>query len=140
MNTTPTFRAVLEDLNRPALTILPPVDPIPATRTKARTLVAPAQSLITLSVIDRVVAAAYGISVQDIHGRSRRQEIAGARQIAMFLAREMTPLSLAQIGSHYGRDHSTIVHAHQTVSGYADVYPDLRVTIHDLRCKIQEPL
>jgi chromosomal replication initiator protein len=51
--------------------------------------------------------------------RDRSPKVAMARQIAMYLARELTDVSLPEIGRGFGRDHSTVVHAHKRIA--ADV-------------------
>ena len=52
------------------------------------------------------------ISERQILGKSRTMEVALARQLAMFLSKELTTASLANIGIHIGgRDHSTVIHA-----------------------------
>ena len=57
-------------------------------------------------------AAAYGYSVEDLQGPSRKQPLARCRQVAMSLCREHTDLSLPKIGAHFGsRDHTTVMHA-----------------------------
>ena len=59
-----------------------------------------------------VTAAAFGYSIEDMQGPSRRQPLVLARQIAMYLCRELTDLSLPKIGRLYGgRDHTTVMHA-----------------------------
>ena len=51
-----------------------------------------------------------------LRAKTRKQEIVNARQIAMYLAKEMTNCSLKTIGLHFGgRDHSTVIHAYQSV-------------------------
>lgn len=64
-----------------------------------------------------VVANYFDVSVDDLYGQSRTQDIAFARQIAMYLCRDLTPLSLPKIGQLFGgRDHSTVIYAHKKVS------------------------
>ncbi len=59
-----------------------------------------------------VVCKDYGVRITDLQGRKRTQSIAFPRQVAMFLARKLTPLSLEEIGGHFGgRDHSTVLYA-----------------------------
>ncbi len=59
-----------------------------------------------------VTAAAYGYTVDDLQGPSRKQPLARCRQVAMYLCREHTDLSLPKIGAHFGsRDHTTVMHA-----------------------------
>ncbi len=62
-------------------------------------------------VMDRV-AARYGLPLVDLTGPSRKQPLAAKRQIAMYLCRELTNLSLPKIGAAFGgRDHTTVIHA-----------------------------
>jgi len=58
----------------------------------------------------------FNISVDDLGGPTRAQQIAIARQIAMYLCRELTPLSLPKIGQLFGRDHTTVMYAHKKVA------------------------
>ena len=62
--------------------------------------------------IIRATAASYGFSVDDLEGSSRRQPLVLSRQVAMYLCRELTDLSLPKIGNLFGgRDHTTVMHA-----------------------------
>lgn len=66
--------------------------------------------------IVQLVAEYYDVKFAEIIGRKRTRTIAFPRQVAMFLARSLTPLSLEEIGAHFGgRDHSTVLHAERTV-------------------------
>lgn len=59
----------------------------------------------------------FNLGVDDLYGSSRAQQIALARQIAMYLCRELTPLSLPKIGQLFGgRDHTTVMYAHKKIS------------------------
>ncbi|MGH8875031.1 MAG: helix-turn-helix domain-containing protein, partial [Acidimicrobiia bacterium] len=67
-----------------------------------------------LSPEDIIHAAAgiYGFELQDLKSRSRRQPLVLSRQVAMYLCREHTDLSLPRIGELFGgRDHTTVIHA-----------------------------
>ena len=62
-------------------------------------------------------AAYFKLSVDDLYGSSRSQAIATARQIAMYLCREMTSLSLPKIGQLFGnRDHTTVMYANKKIT------------------------
>lgn len=56
-------------------------------------------------------AASFGFETEDVCGPSRRQPLVLARQVAMYLTRELTDLSLPKIGAEFGRDHTTVMHA-----------------------------
>ena len=67
---------------------------------------------ITPEVIMDRVASEYDIPLADLTGPSRKQPLAGRRQIAMYLCRDLTNLSLPKIGQVFGgRDHTTVLHA-----------------------------
>ncbi len=67
---------------------------------------------ITTADIQRVVSSHYHLKTEDLKGRSRQRDIVFPRQIAMFLTRQMTGLSLPKIGDEFGgRDHTTVIHA-----------------------------
>lgn len=71
---------------------------------------------LTIEQIQLAVSKYFDIPVDLLRGKSRRQEIVLARQIAMFLVKDLTNSSLKTIGLHFGgRDHSTVIHACQTV-------------------------
>ena len=62
--------------------------------------------------IIRATAASFGFSVGEVEGPSRRQPLVLCRQVAMYLCRELTDLSLPKIGHHFGgRDHTTVIHS-----------------------------
>ena len=78
--------------------------------TEDTTLVSPAD-------IISITAAFYQLSVEDLYGSSRSQTIALSRQVAMYLCREMTSLSLPKIGQLFGnRDHTTVMYANKKIS------------------------
>jgi chromosomal replication initiator protein len=67
---------------------------------------------VTATSIINLTAARYSLSEAELTGPSRKQPLARSRQIAMYLCRELTDLSLPKIGSAFGgRDHSTVLHA-----------------------------
>ncbi|MBI2297476.1 MAG: chromosomal replication initiator protein DnaA [Armatimonadetes bacterium] len=63
------------------------------------------------AVIQRAVAKHYGMEPEALVGKSRRQEVALPRQVAMYLCREVLGISFNDIGVHFDRDHSTVMHA-----------------------------
>ncbi|MGW9021236.1 chromosomal replication initiator protein DnaA [Leucobacter chromiiresistens] len=83
------------------------------------------KDLITLDADNEVqpsdiiskTAEYFDLSVDDLYGPTRAQQIATSRQIAMYLCRELTPLSLPKIGQLFGgRDHTTVMYAHKKIS------------------------
>src|SRR3954447_25032381 len=73
----------------------------------------------SLEAIQQAAAEAFDLSRERLLARDRSPKVAMARQIAMYLARELTDVSLPEIGRGFGRDHSTVVHAHKRIA--ADV-------------------
>jgi chromosomal replication initiator protein len=72
---------------------------------------------ISVARIQQAVAENYGVPVEKMKARGRASQIAHARQVAMYLARELTHLSLAQVGEHFGgRDHTTVLHAQRKIA------------------------
>ena len=72
---------------------------------------------VTAATIMTVVAEAYSTSVDELCGPSKTRPLATARQIAMYLCRELTEMSLPKIGSTFGgRDHTTVMYAERKIS------------------------
>ena len=73
-------------------------------------------SSITASTIMAQTAAYFSLTVDDLCGTSRSRVLVNARQIAMYLCRELTELSLPKIGQSFGgRDHTTVMHADRKI-------------------------
>jgi chromosomal replication initiator protein len=71
---------------------------------------------ITASTIMGQTASYFGLSIDDLCGTSRSRVLVTARQIAMYLCRELTDLSLPKIGQQFGgRDHTTVMHADRKI-------------------------
>jgi len=94
---------------------------------------------MTPSQIIAATAASFGVSVADVEGPSRRQPLARARQVAMYLCRELTDLSLPKIGDHFGRDHTTVLHGVNTVKRLiqsdADLFETVTALLQSLRTR-----
>ncbi|MBF0786980.1 MULTISPECIES: chromosomal replication initiator protein DnaA [unclassified Streptococcus] len=83
---------------------------------RARKQTSPVNTVIAIETIQHEVGAFYGVSLKEIKGAKRVQNIVHARQVAMYLAREMTDNSLPKIGKEFGnRDHTTVMHAHNKI-------------------------
>jgi chromosomal replication initiator protein len=91
--------------------------------------------------IDRIqesVSRYFSISVNDLKDKTRRKEVATARQVAMYFAKEFTDYSLKQIGQYFGgRDHSTVIHAVQCVHNLIGTDKSFKRTVEDLKRQIQ---
>ena len=72
---------------------------------------------ISVNRIKEKVSTTFGIKMDDFNSKKRTRAIAYPRQIAMYLSRELTDLSLPKIGNEFGgRDHTTVIHAHDKIS------------------------
>ena len=75
-----------------------------------------AQQAPTVDRIQQAIAAALDLPIHDLSSAKRNRQVVYARQLAMYLCRELTPLSLPAIGQRFGgRDHSTVLHAHRQI-------------------------
>ena len=92
---------------------------------------------VTLAQVVDMVAHHYGLSADDLIGPRRNGNINQARQIAMYLAREITNTSLPQIGSAFGgRRHSTVLHSCNKMADDIERDPVLRAIVQDIRNRL----
>lgn len=95
-----------------------------------RDTLSPNRKPITISAINGVVSTTFGIAENMLLSKRRTQDVAMARQVAMYLARTLTSMSLKTIGAEYGgRDHSTVIHAVNVVRDQLKVDPDLKLRV-----------
>src|SRR3989449_5729108 len=93
---------------------------------------------ISIEVIQRKVAEHFDIRLADMTSKRRPENIVFPRQVAMFLARQMTESSLNTIGEAFGgRDHGTVLHACRLVKDRMEVDPNVRQTVHYLEKQLQ---
>jgi chromosomal replication initiator protein len=73
--------------------------------------------VITIHEIQKVVGEYFSLKLEDFKAKKRTKSVAFPRQIAMYLSRELTDYSLPKIGDEFGgRDHTTVIHAHEKIS------------------------
>lgn len=97
----------------------------------------PRQHNISIDTILKIVADYFSISYIDLKGKKRTKNVSFPRQVAMYLAREMTEFSTTEIGVELGgRDHSTVMHGHQKIETQTALEPSLEVTIAELKKRI----
>ena len=97
-----------------------------------------AKKEITVATIQQTVGEYYNIPVADFSAKRRTKELAMVRQIAMYLTRELTELSLPKIGEEFGgRDHTTVMHACEKVSSMISSDANFKSIIDDLTNKIK---
>ncbi len=93
---------------------------------------------VNIDLIKEVVTDYYNLKIEDMTSKKRTQKIAFPRQIAMYLARELTDNSLPQIGEEFGgRDHTTVIHSHKKIEKKNQNEEDFRNTIKKLIDKIK---
>lgn len=96
---------------------------------------------ITVQLVQKVVARHYGMTVQQLLERTRRQAIARPRQVAMFLACRMTHASLPDIGQRFGGfDHTTIMYARDRIAAMIAEDPNFNAEVEAvMRAVRREP-
>ena len=93
---------------------------------------------ITPELIKQIVAERYNVSVNDLLGKRRTQNIAFARHVAMHLCRSMTGCSFPEIGALFGgRDHSTVIHANRVIDEKRAANPEIEADVQKLIKKIK---
>jgi len=93
---------------------------------------------ITAAQIMTTTASYFGVSVDDLCGSSRSRVLVTARQIAMYLCRELTDLSLPKIGQAFGgRDHTTVMHADRKIRQLIGERRSLYNQVADLTARIK---
>lgn len=89
---------------------------------------------ITSTLIMKSVSGYFDINSEDLKSAKRNREVTHPRQIAMYLCRELTELSLPKIGEVFGgRDHTTVMHAIDKISREADTNPEIRRTLAEIK-------
>ena len=93
---------------------------------------------ITAGMIMQTVCEYFSVTMEDLTSATRKREITVPRQIAMYLTRDLTAMSLPQIGTAFGnRDHTTVLHACSVVSKGIQDSVELAAQVSDLRQMIQ---
>lgn len=96
--------------------------------------------IITIQDIQQRVGEFYNLKLEDFKARKRTKAVAFPRQVAMYLSRELTDYSLPKIGEAFGgRDHTTVIHAHEKIASTLQEDQDLYKIIQSLTEKIKNP-
>ncbi|MDD4202070.1 MAG: chromosomal replication initiator protein DnaA [Candidatus Omnitrophica bacterium] len=89
---------------------------------------------INVSFIQETVAEFFSINVRDIKGKKRTKQIVFPRQIAMYLSRDLTSLSLPEIGAYFGgKDHTTVIHAYNKIDREIKMNTNTQQVIEEIR-------
>ncbi len=93
---------------------------------------------VGIDFIQKSVSEYYGIHADELKAKTRKKEIVIARQMAMYFSKEFTNHSLKSIGYHFGgRDHSTVIHAVQTVNDMIETDSSFRNAVNELKKKFK---
>ena len=107
-------------------------------RSTLRSIVVDSEREINIDSIQEAVAGYFNVTVADLKSKGRKREVVHPRQVAMYLAKEKTDLSLKSIGYHFGgRDHTTVIHAVQTVSDLVAKSAEARDAVAKLRAQFR---
>lgn len=103
-------------------------------------IASPVETVINIEQIQQTVSKQLDVPLSLLTGKTRKQEIVFARQIAMYLIRELTPTSLKNIGNHFGgRDHTTVMHAISTIESLRSRDEHTRRTLATVRRTLGVP-
>ena len=96
--------------------------------------------MITIQDIQQKVGEFYSLKLEEFKARKRTKAVAFPRQVAMYLSRELTDYSLPKIGEAFGgRDHTTVIHAHEKIASAIQQDQDLYKIIQTISDKIKNP-
>jgi len=94
---------------------------------------------ISVETIQKVICEHYGLSLSDIKGKSKSKKFADPRMIAVYLAKEMTEYTFSEIGNEFGgRDHTTIMHAHDKIGEQVKFDPSMNSKIEAFKREIKD--
>ena len=94
---------------------------------------------VTIDIIQDVVSSYFNLRIEDLKSQRRTRNVVYPRQIAMYLSRKLTDMSLPKIGEEFGgRDHTTVIHAYEKISDNLKVDDSLQQTVSDLTKKLTQ--
>lgn len=94
--------------------------------------------IITILEIQKAVGEHYNVKLEDFKAKKRTKSVAFPRQIAMYLSRELTDSSLPKIGDEFGgRDHTTVIHAHEKISKLYQSDAQLQQQINEIKSRLK---
>ncbi|MGO8804217.1 chromosomal replication initiator protein DnaA [Candidatus Binatus sp.] len=122
--------AALASLNQSAITV-------DFARQALQDLIRNADAKPDVESIQKTVADFFHIRLADLKSKKRTQHIAFCRQVAMYLCRRLTDSSFPTIGEHFGRDHSTVIHAHNLIMRRVTSDPAFRLSIEKIERELK---
>ena len=94
---------------------------------------------ISVEMVQKTVAEFYNLTVADLQGKKRLKNIVMARQVAMYLSRQLTHMSLPEVGSAFGgKDHTTVLHSCKKIESGLLEDISLKNTINELSTKLKQ--
>ncbi|MBV6644541.1 MAG: chromosomal replication initiator protein DnaA [Cyclobacteriaceae bacterium] len=103
-----------------------------------KNIVTDIDSEVGIDYIQKTVSDYFSVNQDDLKAKTRKKEIVIARQVAMYFSKDYTNHSLKSIGYHFGgRDHSTVIHAVQSVNDMIDTNAKFRYSIDELKKKLK---
>jgi chromosomal replication initiator protein len=107
-------------------------------KTVMKNIIKDIETEVGIDFIQKTVSEYYSINQDDLKAKTRKKEIVVARQVAMYFSKEFTNHSLKSIGYHFGgRDHSTVIHAVQTVNDMIETDSTFRNAVNELKKKFK---
>lgn len=95
---------------------------------------------VTIADIQKLVADHYGIPLVEMTSERRAHDVARPRQVAMYLAKQLTPKTLPQIGRYFGgRDHTTVIHAVRQVEKRREEDAEVALAVNKLTADLTAP-
>ncbi|BDC99952.1 chromosomal replication initiator protein DnaA [Persicobacter psychrovividus] len=111
---------------------------VPLAKQILKNIVHDIETEVGIDFIQKTVAEYFKLKVEDLKAKTRKKEIVIARQIAMYFSKEYTNHSLKSIGYHFGgRDHSTVIHAVQSVNDMLEKDNELKQKIKDVNKQLK---
>jgi chromosomal replication initiator protein len=108
------------------------------TREVLRDFVKDARVSLTVEDLQGLVCAYFGIDERLLRDKTRKREVVQARQVAMYFCKQLTQHSLKDIGLRFGgRDHSTVIHAIQSVEDQLETDPRFREAVEEIKHQIE---
>ena len=94
---------------------------------------------VTIDIIQDVVSSYFNLRIEDLKSQRRTRNVVYPRQIAMYLSRKLTDMSLPKIGEEFGgRDHTTVIHAYEKISENLKIDDSLQQTVNDITKKLTQ--
>jgi len=111
---------------------------LPLAKQMLRNFIQNVSKEISIEYIQKLVCEYFEVPVEMVKSKTRKREIVQARQISMYLAKNLTKSSLKSIGQHFGgRDHSTVIYACQTVDDLIDTDKKFKGYVQDIQKKLK---